>query len=407
MRPVDVHPAVPVLVIGLLAFGLAAIMVRRSRFYHALVSQEISAQRFHSIDGLRGYLALGVLFHHVVINYHYYQTGTWELTPSRLNTFLGRGSVAWFFMITAFLFWNRAITAKGKIDAFRFYTSRLRRMVPMYLLSAGLVVVTALALTHFRLLESPLELLRNIMAWVLFTIPGVPYINTFSQTPLINTVFWSLVYEWKFYFLFPLLSIFAYTRGKWCLAALAALYIHFYSETQVEWFFLAGCAAAMLTRAPQVRKIAASWIGTAGAIAFIGATLEWQPAIYSPVGAVFLSIPFIVFASGNTMFGLLTCRPARMLGVLSYSIYLLHNWVLYLVSRGVNHYSTLSYLPMHAYWIVGALVAMLTVACAALTYRFVEYPFLRSDPSPRTKKSLGPVALGPTHRISHNEPREL
>lgn len=379
MPPVDVHPAVPVLVIAFLVCGLAGIIVSRSRFYDALISQEIRAKRFHSIDGLRGYLALGVLFHHVVINYHYYQTRVWELTPSRLNTFLGRGSVAWFFMVTAFLFWNRAIAAKGKIDVSKFYVSRLRRMVPMYLLSAGLVVVTALAFTHFRLLESPLELLRHITAWMFFTIPGVPNINTFSQTPLINTVFWSLVYEWKFYFLFPLLSIFAYARGRWCLAALAALYIYLYSETQVEWFFFAGCAAAILTRAPQVRKIAISWIGAVIAIAFIAATLEWQPAIYSLIGAALLSIPFIVFASGNTMFGLLTCRPARLLGMLSYSIYLLHNWVLYLVSRCVNHYSSISFLPAHSYWMVGALVAMLTIACAALTYRFVEHPFLRTD----------------------------
>jgi peptidoglycan/LPS O-acetylase OafA/YrhL len=140
-----------------------------------------------------------------------------------------------------------------------------------------------------------------------------------------------------------------------------------------------GCAATILTRAPQVRKIAISWIGAVIAIAFIAATLEWQPAIYSLIGAALLSIPFIVFASGNTMFGLLTCRPARLLGMLSYSIYLLHNWVLYLVSRCVNHYSSISYLPAHSYWMVGALVAMLTIACAALTYRFVEYPFLRTD----------------------------
>lgn len=405
MRPVDIHLAVPVLAIGLLAFGLAAVILRQSSFYNTLVSQEIAAQRFHPIDGLRGYLALGVLFHHVVINYHFYQTGTWELTPSRLNTFLGRGSVAWFFMITAFLFWNRAITAKGKVDAFRFFTSRLRRMVPMYVLSAGLVVVTALALTHFRLLESPQQLLRNIMAWMLFTIPGAPAINTFSQTPLINTVFWSLVYEWKFYFLLPFLAVFACTRGKWCVAALAALYIHFFSEIQVEWFFLAGCAAAILTRVPQVRKIAISWVGTVGAIAAVAATLEWQPAIYSPIGAALLFIPFVVFAGGNSMFGLLTCRPARLLGLLSYSIYLLHNWVLYLASRGVNHYSRLSDLPMHSYWLVGAFVAMLTVACAALTYRFVEYPFLRTDSSPKAGKSPSPAALETANQMSHSELR--
>ena len=79
--------------------GLGALVVRRSAFYRSLVDHEVSANRIHAIDGLRGYLALGVVLHHFVINFQYYQTGVWELTPSRLNTFFGRGSVGFFFMI--------------------------------------------------------------------------------------------------------------------------------------------------------------------------------------------------------------------------------------------------------------------------------------------------------------------
>lgn len=377
------HPAGPAIVIALVVLGLGALIVRRSAFYRGLVDHEVSANRFHAIDGLRGYLALGVVLHHVVINFQYYQTGVWELTPSRLNTFFGRGSVGFFFMITAFLFWNRAVNEGGHIDAFRFYVSRLRRMVPMYLFSAVLVVVVALALTHFRLQDPPLELLRHVMAWMFFTIPGPLNINGFSQTALINTVFWSLVYEWKFYFLFPLLAVFARTRTQWCLAAVAALYIWLYSDTQIEWFFLAGCAAAMLTRVEMVRKLAAGWAGSAIALIGLGATLEWQPVVYSFSGAMLLLVPFAMFASGNTLFGLLTCRPARLLGLLSYSVYLLHNLVLFLVSRLVNHFTELAALSGSSYWIIGAAVAVLTVIIAACTYRWIEYPYLR--PSSRTE----------------------
>ena len=286
-------------------------------------------------------------------------------------------------MITAFLFWNRAVNERSHIDAFRFYVSRLRRMVPMYLFSAVLVVVVALALTHFRLQEPPLELLRHVMAWIFFTIPGPLNINGLSQTPLINTVFWSLVYEWKFYFLFPLLAVFARTRTQWCLAAVAALYIWLYSDTQIEWFFLAGCAAAMLIRVEMVRKLAAGWAGSAIALIGLGATLEWQPVVYSFSGAMLLLVPFAMFASGNTLFGLLTCRPARLLGLLSYSVYLLHNLVLFLVSRLVNHFTELAALSGSSYWIIGAAVAVLTVIIAACTYRWIEYPYLR--PSSRTE----------------------
>ncbi|SAL87795.1 acyltransferase [Caballeronia terrestris] len=159
--PVIHAPGIPVLLVGLVAFGLATAIVRASAFYSTLVAKEISQKRFHAIDGLRGYLALGVVFHHIIINLHYYQTGVWGLTASRLTTFLGRGSVAFFFMITAFLFWSRALDALGHLDSYRFYVSRLRRMVPMYVVSAALVIFTALALTHFHQGESISDLIRH------------------------------------------------------------------------------------------------------------------------------------------------------------------------------------------------------------------------------------------------------
>lgn len=391
----DIHPAGPVFVVGLFVFVLAAVIVRKSEFYRALVAKEIAANRFHAIDGLRGYLAIGVVFHHLVINYQYYQTGVWELTPSRLNTFLGRGSVAFFFMITAFLFWNRAINEEGHLDTFKFYVSRLRRMVPMYLFSVGLVVATALALTHFRLHESPLELSRHIAAWIFFTIPGTPSINAFSQTSLINSVFWTLVYEWKFYLIFPLLAIFARGRAQWYLAAVAGIYIWFYSESQLEWFFFGGCVAAVLTRVKFVRKVAAGWIGSIIAVACLAATIEWQPMVYSCVGAMLMFVPFVVFASGNTMFGFLNFRAIRLLGVLSYSIYLLHSFVLFLLSRLVNHYVNVGSLPERLYWVMGACVVLLTVAIATITYRFIEHPYLRAASRGR-RASTGPsgVAIG-------------
>lgn len=377
MSVTTIHPAVPVIVIGLVACGFAAIMARRSAFYRVLVDQEILANRFHSIDGLRGYLALGVVFHHIVINYHYYQTGVWELTPSRLNTFLGHGSVGFFFMITAYLFWSRAISQQGRIDTFKFYVSRLRRMVPMYMCSSALLIVTAMTLTHFRLRVSPLDLVRQILAWTLFTIPGAPDINALNQTYLINTVFWSLVYEWKFYIVFPLLAVFARPRVHWYLVASIALCIWLYSAPPVEWFFLSGCVAASVARTHMARVMAGSAVWAIIAVACVAATLKFQPTVYTGVGALLLFVPFVVIASGNSVFGLLTWRPARLLGLLSYSIYLLHNWVLYLLSRLANHYTSVAAMSQQAYWLIGTVVVLIVIAIAALTYRFIEYPLLR------------------------------
>ncbi|BCF89414.1 hypothetical protein PPGU16_24810 [Paraburkholderia largidicola] len=340
---------------------------------------ESASARFHAIDGLRGFLALGVVFHHVVINYQFYRTGNWALTPSKMNIFLGRGSVAFFFMITAFLFWSRVINRRGQIDAYAFYVSRLRRMLPMYLVSATLMIVTALAFTHFRLQVPLLDLVKQVLSWLLFTIPGIPSINNFDQTTLINTVYWTLVYEWKFYLILPLAAVFAVGLRRLYLAVFVTVCILLFSTTQFEWFFLGGCVAAVASRVEIVRRLATTRIGSVVALAAIAAAIAWAPLVYEPWGAVLLFLPFMIFASGNTMGGVLTWRSTRTLGLLSYSIYLIHNWVLYLGSRLYKHFSDLGALSVSQYWLFGCAVVLITVALSAATYRFVEYPWLRSS----------------------------
>lgn len=358
-----------------IAFAVAACLVRFG-FFKSVVEAEISANRFHAIDGLRGYLALGVLLHHVVINEQFYRTGTWELTPSRLNTFVGRGSVAFFFMITALLFWGRVIEGGGRIDTLKLYVSRVRRLVPMYLASAGLLIATALALTHFRISAPLADLVSQITSWLLFTIPGMPDINGLKQTSLINTVFWSLVYEWRFYLILPFAAAIASVSRAWAVAVGAGLCIALFSATQIEWFFIGGCVAAYFVRVKAVQELSVGPTGSFVALACIATTALYQPLTYSPLAAALLLVPFLIFAAGNSLFGLLTCRPARLLGLLSYSVYLLHNWVLYLVSRMVNHYTAVAGLSPVRYWALAVPVVLATVTLSALTYRFVEYPWI-------------------------------
>ena len=65
--------------------------------------------RIHTLDGLRGFLALAVLFHHGAIYHGYLKTGIFALPPSRFYTDLGEAGVAMFFMITGYLFWGQIL----------------------------------------------------------------------------------------------------------------------------------------------------------------------------------------------------------------------------------------------------------------------------------------------------------
>jgi peptidoglycan/LPS O-acetylase OafA/YrhL len=345
----------------------------RIPFYRGLLIRESESSRFHSIDGLRGFLAVGVMLHHIHLTHHFYQTGAWELTTSRVSTFLGRGSVAFFFMITAFLFWGRVIEKKGQIDPVRFYTSRVRRLVPMYLVSASLVILTALAFTHFRLGEPLKDLASHILAWITFTLPGGLPINGFQQTSLINTVFWSLVYEWKFYIALPILAALSRSKYRWLYLALLLAWLACFDESGVEWFFISGCAAAIVVRASFWDRFARTRVATVVVLACTAATMTYQPLVYSAAGAALLFLPFAIFAGGNTLFGILTNPAARALGAMSYSLYLLHNWVLYLAARLVSHFVPVASIPKPAYLLVGCGVVVVTVILSAATFRYIEH----------------------------------
>ena len=368
---------IPCLLIAILLLLLAYCVDRRSAFYSGRVDKEISGDRFHAIDGLRGFLAIFVLYHHAVISYFYYATGQWVPPPSRLATLFGQGSVAMFFMITALLFWHRALASNGRIDLNQFYSSRIRRMLPMYMVASGLVVLTALAFTHFRLNHSPMQLIRDASTWLLFTFLGTPDVNGFPQTGLINTVFWSLVYEWKFYFLFPLLMFFARGWLSFLLLAVTAMLIHWYSSSNIEWYFVyGGLAATLIFKLQTLKKVCSGKIGSAAILLSLGAIMWLAPTAYSEKTAPLFFIPFLLIASGNSMFGLLTSRPARLLGTISYSFYLLHNFVLYLVFRAVNHLTDVSSLSVSTYWFITSVIAVLTFGISAVTYRYIEFPFL-------------------------------
>jgi peptidoglycan/LPS O-acetylase OafA/YrhL len=76
--------------------------------------------------------------------------------------------VALFFMITGFLFWGRVLRAETGLNVEALYTSRLRRIVPMYLVSVAMSLTVVAAMSDFTLQVSPINLMRELRAWSSF-----------------------------------------------------------------------------------------------------------------------------------------------------------------------------------------------------------------------------------------------
>ena len=87
---------------------LATFLAKKIKFFRKIVEAEQS-ERFEALDGLRGFLAMGVLFQHAVQNYEFFQTGVWAITDARFYRFLGGEAVILFFITTSFLYWGKLL----------------------------------------------------------------------------------------------------------------------------------------------------------------------------------------------------------------------------------------------------------------------------------------------------------
>ncbi|QZA98650.1 acyltransferase [Pseudomonas mandelii] len=337
--------------------------------------------RYASIDGLRGYLAFGVFVHHSVITWIFLRTGVIEFPPSNFYSQLGQGSVALFFMITGFLFWNRLLTQGRQHDWLAFAVSRVFRLYPLYLPLMLIVFVTVFYLQNWELKDPGIRLAGQILAWLTFDRPDV---NQYHQTGmLISNVTWTLGYEVFFYLALPLAGMVFIYRGSWlqvvlCLIGIYALYQLVGWEHSLKKHFLAsflgGIGAAYWIRRPHLM----AWGQTrlAGIIALLALAIAFTAfnRAFNLLPLLLLSLFFVIVASGNTLFGALKPRSIRWLGEISYSTYLLHGFVLWVMVQRLPLVMDLDARDTWTYLLLLAVCTCLLIVISSLTFLYIEKP---------------------------------
>ena len=140
---------------------------------------------YPALDGVRGWMAFGVLLAHVKLSWFPGAMILMEL----------------FFVISGFLITSiiwREVQRRGKIDLLTFWKRRLQRLYPVLLL----VVITCTSVACL-VVEDPLPSLKDALATLLYVsnftkLHDYVYPTIFGQT-------WSLGIEEQFYLLWPLL----------------------------------------------------------------------------------------------------------------------------------------------------------------------------------------------------------
>jgi len=357
--------------------------------------------RFEGLDGLRGFLALAVLLHHGPVAAAEMRTGRWEV-GSTFSLFLGRTPVNLFFMMTAFLFWSRALAAPGPLAVGPHLRARFFRVAPLYAVTGLLVLAIALALTGFRLHESPWRFCGEAVA-VVFGLGMVVRrdLNGVPLTPINGGVTWTLAVEWIFYLALPVLSHWR-TPRRFLALSLAAVPLWLLTHSSmvggaVGMLYAGMLAAQVRHRTAAVDRLkgpSAAVVGLAGVLAL--PLLTDRPA--SPVALLAAAPLFLAVANGNALFGLLRTRGARHLGAISYGIYLLHGPLIFAACRALAAVIPPARWTGPLEWIMSITCGALVIPLAGWTYRRIEAPTIAFERRLRRAPAASTTLVGPSPR---------
>jgi peptidoglycan/LPS O-acetylase OafA/YrhL len=322
-----------------------------------------------ALDGLRAVAAAAVLLTHVA-----FRTG--ETGRGAGGALLARfdSGVAVFFVLSGFLLYP--VTPPLR----RYVLRRAARILPAYWVVVAVVALYAsVPATHW---------------WL-----GQTYVGGLAG-PLTQT--WSLCAELAFYAVLPGLTALA-RRWEWPVIAgcamlgygwIAAVHLLGAPDRLLLWlpghldWFAAGMAVAVLARrgVPAWLDQLAQWPGTcwatAGALLFLLATPIAGPLTLAPIpggaalikeaGYLVVATLLLVPSALGPQRGPLVSEPLRLLGRISYGVFLWHLVVLDLVYR-LTGWADFSgrMLP------VAVLTGLASVAIGGLSWVLVERPALR------------------------------
>ena len=311
------------------------------------------------VDALRGGACLWVLLHHSLERYPVAQG--WQHWPLRVLVNLaniGWLGVSLFLVLSGFcLYYPLARRAQSlgeiRLDIKQFAKRRATRILPTYYVALLIYVVAQIMVARSQGLpwNSAFSGAKDIPMHILM-------LHNLASSTLgtINAAFWSLALESQLYLIFPLLVVLAARRGLRAILlvtfAVAALWQAFafhrfgiafdWDPQRAQWYhalpgrafeFACGMSAAAIVSRPVSAQTARRCVVLAGvlivpALFYVARVSSFGPLMDQMWGIIFgcaLVLGHRVPASRFRDSGLL--RALTWTGVISYSLYLMHNLV--------------------------------------------------------------------------------
>jgi peptidoglycan/LPS O-acetylase OafA/YrhL len=361
---------------------------------------------------LRGLACLGVLLHHLGV------------AP------IGHYSVMVFFVISGYCITASAQSCVRRGLSFAAYMARrIHRIYPPYLIAIAFFAITRFirpALTNGPVFHASwLDWLQNLTLTQWMSVPFHPIVSAAENPTLFVAAFWSLNYEEQFYLVTGLLMILAVRyriglmRSALILGALGLawnfmipggkiydLFIEYWAH-----FALGACLYFVLCEYPRpliwcIFMLATTLLGTycAGHSWLWGGAADREEALraYCELGTIsavtiglLLARPISAYICNS-----LVWRPIAAIGTISYSLYLVHQFNLHLVSTVAARVLP----PAAPAAVLVATQVLLHLSIAAFFWYLFERPFLNRTPTTKDTPRALPTVMPAVVRVQPRGP---
>jgi peptidoglycan/LPS O-acetylase OafA/YrhL len=340
------------------------------------------------LDGLRGLALLIVMAHHAVAVFY----------PAKYFSVFAGGLVAVeiFFVLSAFLITSLLLNEHRRVGHVRkanFYRRRALRLLPAVTVALAIHVVYA----SIANLDATAER-RSVIGAVFYVTNWFEVSGASVSTGLGH--WWTLAVEEQFYLLWPLVTAAVVARFAWrrrapavigllivALAIWTALLwrdsynffningIYMRTDVQAVSILIGAAAAYLWTSGMQLPRHLGLWAIAAGVV--IG-VCTWRypvtdPLYYRKFGLTWLSLAAVILVlaavEGHSLVARgLAWSPLRVVGRVSYGLYLWHMAIYVAIHTAA---------PPWPAWVQLSVALALSALCTALSWYFVETPFLR------------------------------
>ena len=354
------------------------------KYYIGLINNFYLLKTPHRIGVLEGVRGLAVLLvfnvHALSILFENTPTST-TFTSNRIILYLlhtlqsGHCGVDIFFVLSGYFIWK--IIFQEKRDLLLFFKSRLLRLMPIYTITTFIVSIPQFSMQLF-------------IANILFLPQFIPRFTFY------NFVAWSLAWEWLFYTLVMLLAIISNRNATYTLLGLILLYItniHVVYFQHIGWLgsdsfrllgLILGCLIAQYPLFfSQTSFKKTGYFSLPILLLCMFSYWKYNSIIYSSFmitsmyflvvdGAAMLLINMLVH-SKSAYSKIFQQPPLRILGQISYSLYLVHACISiplisYILKIQIHNTPTLLY-----WYLISLLVTIIT---SSIFFYCIERPLL-------------------------------